>query len=308
MEDFWPVSRWIIAAMLAGLMSFDGMRKKSLDMTGGWAAFFVGFTSLGISLRLGFTMILFYKSSSVLTKCGSDVKRKIADDFKEGGQRGAVQVLSCSLFATLLAVLRRLVTGMGDNSVDFSSEAIGSALLCSILGFYACCTGDTWSSEIGVLSKSPPRLITNLLRVVPPGTNGGLSWLGTLGAAAGGLFIGAALLLMGWIFQIPPPMSGGLGDEGDFPDLVSQTPLLLLGTLSGLAGSVLDSLMGATLQVSYYDRERKCIVNHLANVNGSAPTQQVEVLCGEDVLTNEQVNAISVRERERERDRKGSRK
>lgn len=44
--------------------------------------FCVGLVSLGLSLRLGLTLILFYKSSSVLTKVGSKKKRTLTDDYK----------------------------------------------------------------------------------------------------------------------------------------------------------------------------------------------------------------------------------
>ena len=72
-----------------------------------------------------------------LTHCPSAVPQ-------EGGQRDAVQVLSCSLFATMLAVVHKIITGAGDSLVDFESEPLGGALLCAYLGFYACCAGDTW--------------------------------------------------------------------------------------------------------------------------------------------------------------------
>lgn len=45
-------------------------------------AFFVGLVSLGLSLRLGLTLILFYKSSSILTKVGFERKAKLTDDYK----------------------------------------------------------------------------------------------------------------------------------------------------------------------------------------------------------------------------------
>ncbi|TBU41905.1 integral membrane protein DUF92-domain-containing protein, partial [Dichomitus squalens] len=44
---------------------------------------------------------------------------------------------------------------------------------------FACCLGDTLASELGILSRSRPILISTL-KPVPPETNGGLSVVGTL--------------------------------------------------------------------------------------------------------------------------------
>lgn len=54
---------------------------------------------------------------------------------------------------------------------------------------FGCCLGDTLASEIGILSRSQPRLITNFRRV-PPGTNGGMSVEGTAASVVGGLLVG----------------------------------------------------------------------------------------------------------------------
>ncbi|CAM9420649.1 unnamed protein product [Phaeothamnion confervicola] len=275
------------AACIAAYLAYSGVKKKSLSKGGAAAAFFVGFFSFLVSARHGFTMIAFYKSSSILTKAGHAQKKLLADDYQEGGQRSAWQVLSCSLFATLLALYGWLKLGMSDAFIDFRVDPLGSGLLCAYVAFYATCNGDTWSSELGILSRSPPRLILPPFRSVPRGTNGGVSALGTVAAAAGGLFIGLAFFLLGVVSGCCLP-GDGTNSELSPP---SQLPLLALGALSGLLGSVLDSAMGAILQASYYSDERHCIV--------SAPTAAelkdgaVRRVCGRDWLTNQQVNAIS---------------
>lgn len=108
-------------------------------------------------------------------------------------------------------------------------------LAAAFLAYFACCCGDTWASELGVLSKSRPRLVTTL-REVAPGTNGAVSALGAAASALGGLLMGLCFLLA--------RRAAGLPCSPAAP---------ALGLLWGAAGSLLDSLLGATVQFSGVD-------------------------------------------------------
>ncbi|MCJ7623528.1 MAG: DUF92 domain-containing protein, partial [Anaerolineaceae bacterium] len=84
-------------------------------------------------------------------------------------------------------------------------------------GALAAANADTWSTELGVLSTKSPRLITTG-KSVERGTSGGITLTGTLASLGGGLLIA---LLLGVI------------------------------SLAGLTGSLVDSLLGATVQAIY---------------------------------------------------------
>lgn len=103
---------------------------------------------------------------------------------------------------------------------------------------YACCNGDTWASELGtVLSKGDPFLITTWHKV-PKGTNGAISIQGTVVSTVGGLLIGITHYLT-TIY---------LSDSALLMYAPPQWPIIAFGAFAGFFGSMLDSIMGATLQ------------------------------------------------------------
>jgi uncharacterized protein (TIGR00297 family) len=103
-------------------------------------------------------------------------------------------------------------------------------------GALAAAAADTWATEIGAFSPFAPRLITSGQRV-PRGASGGITVLGTLGGVAG------AALIAGLATVLQP--------RGMAPGLAHPRNLLALVTVAGVAGMLLDSVMGATVQGKY---------------------------------------------------------
>jgi uncharacterized membrane protein len=104
---------------------------------------------------------------------------------------------------------------------------------------YAAVAADTFSSELGILSKSKPRLITAPWRVVPPGTNGGVTATG-LGAG----------LLGSFILSTTSTLVAPFCKSWNFSEKVTYT---LAMTAAGFSGTLLDSLLGALFQASVVD-------------------------------------------------------
>lgn len=212
-----------------------GLAKKSLSRSGAAAAAVVGTLTFLSGPRFGLTLILFFLSSSRLTKMNAARKRAIDSEYREGGQRTWVQVLSNSIVATGICLYH--FVHFGDAEVfDYARRPLATSLEAAFLGYYCCCNGDTWASEVGPIDPRLPRLVTTCRRV-PHGTNGALSVAGTLASALGGATLGVAY----WLMIALEPLA---------PGVPPQWPAALLGTAAGFAGSLIDSLLGATLQYS----------------------------------------------------------
>jgi uncharacterized membrane protein len=292
--------RYALAVGVALGLSYHGLRKKSLSKSGGFAAVLVGFTSFACSYRFGLILILFYYSSSKFTKLKQEYKASIEEDYAVGGQRNWKQVFASSVLATVVAFAYYYWCGE-DSHIGFSKSAsesdavnvFGSTisrqtfatyLWVLYIAHYCTANADTWASELGVLSKEEPRLVTTLfLRAVPRGTNGGMSLFGTAASAAGGLFIGVVF----WAGSF-------LIGSARASVAQAQYPVLLFSLLCGLLGSLVDSLLGATVQATYYSKERKCIVKHGHEASHGTQDGSIVRVCGCDLLSNEAVNFVSI--------------
>ncbi|MCC6315302.1 MAG: DUF92 domain-containing protein [Thermomicrobiales bacterium] len=217
--------RLSIAAILAAAIAFAAVRARSLAPSGAIAAVVVGAAIVtGGGWWAGFMLVAFFATSSALSR----IARGRTDQAQvRGSRRDAVQVLANGSVATIAALTMPLL------ATDFATLAFAA-----VCGALATATADTWATEIGRGSTRPPISIATG-KPVTPGVSGGITPRGTFGALAGAALI--ALL-------------AGAGVRLDLiPSVGSIAPLtLVVVTLAaGFLGSIVDSVLGATIQTSY---------------------------------------------------------
>ncbi|XP_074576914.1 protein PGR-like [Curcuma longa] len=266
--------RFAFSLLFSFSIAARALKRKSVD----FSAVFVGIPAMVIHMLAGYRfaalLLVFFSTSSKVTKLGQEKKRGIEADFKEGGQRNWIQVLANSIIATVLVVILNIKTQGQDKCLDTKDSTVVTALLGGIVGHYACCNGDTWSSELGMLSSEQPRLITTFKKV-RKGTNGAITIHGLVAAIAAGFAIGITFALVGL-----------LTTECSLDVLWRQLLVVPIAAAAGLIGSLIDSLLGATLQFSGYCTVRKKVVGK------HGPT--VIKISGTSMLDNNAVNAVSI--------------
>ncbi|KAE8720245.1 Integral membrane protein-like isoform 3 [Hibiscus syriacus] len=188
-----------------------------------------------------------------------------------------IQVFFNSGIAAVLSLAIGNLTGWEDKCLDSKDSALITSLIGGIISHYSCYNGDTWSSELGVLSDNQPRLITTFkIGILSPslGTNGGVTNTGLLAALAAGSVIGLTFVVVGFFTT---RCSDGMA--------VKQLLVIPLSAVAGLLGSLIDSLLGATLQFSGF-----CTVPNKV-VGKPGPT--VRKISGLNFLENNAVNLVS---------------
>jgi uncharacterized protein (TIGR00297 family) len=205
----------VLGAGAAGAVAVAGWWRGALTADGAAAAVAVGTPVFAVGGgRWAAVLVGFFTLSSALSQVGRERKAAMAAVASKGSRRDAGQVLANGGVAAGAAVVAG-ITGKPE------------AAFPAFLGAMAAATSDTWATEIGLLSRRPPRSIVTW-RQVRPGLSGGVTPLGLAAAAAGGATIG---------------LIGSLGRP--------RRELVALGTLAGLAGSLADSVAGATVQGVY---------------------------------------------------------
>lgn len=205
------------------LIAFLAYKKSSLNKSGFVAAIVLG-TGIHFFGGIWFSIIMvtFFISSSILTKLKNYNKEGLEKLNEKSGNRDYMQVLANGGVGLIFAFLYYL----NPSPVFLLAYAVS----------FAEATADTWASEIGVLSKRKPLNILNF-KPLKKGMSGGVSTLGTVSA-----FLGALLIaLIHFIASI-----------SIYKDIRQSLNFSILCLFIGFVGSIVDSILGASLQAQYY--------------------------------------------------------
>lgn len=216
----------IVGFILAVLISWLSFKFKVLTLGGSFVSTVLGTVVFGLGgLSWAFVLLGFFISSSGLSKVLKSRKQVVSEKFSKGSTRDAAQVVANGGISGLFVLLHL-----------FFPQEIWPWL--AFAGAFAAVNADTWGTELGVLSSKPPvSLISG--KKVEKGTSGGVSFAGTI-AALSGSFLIAVLAVIFWPKSIPNPMQ-----------TTWWLPIIAI-SLAGLFGSLIDSMLGATVQVMYY--------------------------------------------------------
>ncbi|MDZ5470997.1 DUF92 domain-containing protein (plasmid) [Bacillus sp. 31A1R] len=225
---------------------------RLLTLSGSIAAAVVGiFTALGLGLKGLFVLGLFFASSSFWSKYKRSRKSKVEERHEKGSTRDWQQVVANGGAA-----------GMVSFVYFINPDPIWVMVYCILL---SSANSDTWASEIGTLSKTKPFSLRTF-SLVPSGTSGAVSMLGTWAALAGASLIAVSSKL---IFSF------------------SIQAMFFIAVL-GFLGNLIDTILGAYIQASYKCRECGLETEKLIHCNGK--TVKIK---GFQQMNNDLVNFLS---------------
>jgi uncharacterized protein (TIGR00297 family) len=249
---------------LNAILALGAYRARAVTAGGALAGMVVG-TMLFTSGGLLFWLLMggFFLSSTLLSRYKRGRKQSAARLQEKHDLRDAAQVLANGAPGAFWALLYLLLPD--------------TTIMLGVAAAFAAANADTWAGELGLLSGRAPLLITGG-GPVEPGRSGGITPLGLAASLAGALFIALLFFLLSLVLPVLPA-GAELSDSLRFTAVV---------VAAGFAGSLLDSLIGATLQVQYADPRTGAYTERPASAAG--PNRLVRGLPG---INNDVVNLLS---------------
>ena len=250
--------RGLIGVAVNGAAGYGAFALGAVTTSGAIAGAVLG-TGVLVAGGLDAWLLLatFFVTSTGLGRVKRGLKVSAAEIHEKGNTRDHVQVFANGgaglLFAVVFAFTGSFVFLMG----------------CAIA--FAAANADTWASEIGVLSAHDPVNIVTL-RPIRRGASGGVTILGSLASLCGAAVI-AAVFAFGYSIR-----------EGFSPHAVFVFSLVTGG---GVLGSLIDSVLGATVQAQYRDADGALTEKPST---GFTPNTLIR---GRRLITNDAVNALA---------------
>jgi uncharacterized protein (TIGR00297 family) len=204
------------------IISLIAYKLKALSMSGAIGALIVGSIIFGLSgLIFAVPLLFFFITGSLLSRLENESKQQSLKILAKPGPRTMGQVFANSGPAIVFAI----AYAVKGNPIWFIGYL---ASLCES-------AADTWATEIGTLSKSAPISIITLKPMIP-GQSGAISFWGTISSVTG------AFLTMAITFAA----ANAIGPLPSWP-----IQMWLAAAYAGVIGSLIDSVLGGTLQAVY---------------------------------------------------------
>jgi uncharacterized protein (TIGR00297 family) len=282
---------FIILELIIVMIFFGSIKTKILTVGGAFAAVLVGTLISLCGFEYFVILAAFFFSSSKATNIHKQIKTKLlGKSYLKDKKRNAIQVFSKSLFPSLICLILYKYYGKGmhlfnlENMTNYKFKLFLDSLF---IGFFESANADTWASELGISSNNLPVLILHGFKTVPKGINGAISSYGTICSIQGGLFISFIVIICNvcryGIFQI---------FKIDIKILFIMIKIFFIGGVIGFIGSLIDSLLGQTVQLSIYNETKKCVIEKENELEAKKNGDELKYY-GRDILNNSGVNLVT---------------
>ncbi len=210
------LNNFLLGVLFAFIVAFLSGYYNLLTLDGEAATFVLASLIFGFGgMKWTLPILTFFILSSVISKVRKHKDSEVEGYFEKSDKRDSLQVLANGGLAGVIIILNQFFT----NEIFYYAYVASLAAVCS----------DTWSTEIGTYFKKKTLNIIGF-QVVEPGFSGGVSLPGIIGGILGAFMI--AISSLNWVS-------------------INIYLFIFLVITSGVLGSLIDSLLGASFQAKY---------------------------------------------------------